>query len=52
LPPVPVDPETARALEAIAYTERVTPAALVRRVLGQYVAWHQSLTGDLGPWED
>jgi hypothetical protein len=45
LPPVPVDPETADSLVVIARIESVTPAALVRRVLGQYA-------DDYGPWDD
>jgi hypothetical protein len=45
VPPIPLDPGTARGLEAIAYSERMTPAALVRRVLAQYVTEYRGLPG-------
>jgi hypothetical protein len=43
LPPVPVDPDTARALEAIAHDRRMTPPALVREVLRRYVTDYPGL---------
>jgi hypothetical protein len=43
LPPVPVDRATSEGLLIIARIESVTPAALVRRVLGQYVTEYPGL---------